>query len=57
VTQLPLDCIDWSDLDEDDEDEWNDLDPDHRLRDLHGQGLTAVQLHTITDVPLTGGYL
>jgi hypothetical protein len=60
VTQLALDGIDWSDIGlEDDEDEWNDLDPDpeHRLRDLHGQGLTAVQLHTITDVPITGEYL
>ncbi|MEU9134628.1 hypothetical protein AB0D33_01435 [Streptomyces sp. NPDC048404] len=57
---LPLDDIDWADIDPD-EDEWDDEDelddPDPRLRDLDGQGLTAVQLHTITDVPLTGRYL
>jgi hypothetical protein len=56
--QLPLDGIDWSDLGLDDEDDLEDEDEwDLRLRDLHGQGLTAVQLHTITDVPLTGRYL
>lgn len=63
MTQLPLDGIDWPDLedeedeDEEDEDEWDDLEPDLRLRDLHGQGLTAVQLHTIQDVPIAGSYL
>jgi hypothetical protein len=59
MTQLPLEDIDWSELaldeDEDDEDEWEDPDP--HLRDLHGQGLTAIQLHTIEDVTLTGFYL
>jgi hypothetical protein len=63
MTQLPLDDIDWADFgpdeedewDEEDEEEWNDPDP--RLRDLDGQGLTAVQLRTITDIPLTGRYL
>jgi hypothetical protein len=65
MTQLPLDGIDWTDFgpDDEDEDEWNEededewTDPDPRLRDLHGQGLSTVQLHTITDVPLTGRYL
>jgi hypothetical protein len=46
--------IDWSDV-------CPDADPDDdiapRDRDLHGQGLTAVQLHTMTDVPLVGEYL
>ncbi|MEU1497325.1 hypothetical protein [Streptomyces sp. NPDC005732] len=42
-----------------DHDAWpdDDLDPDPRLHDLRGQGLTAVQLHTIQDVPITGSYL
>jgi hypothetical protein len=60
MTQLPLDGIDWADFGPDEEDEWDEEewnDPDPRLRDLHGQGLSAVQLHTITDVPLTGRYL
>lgn len=61
-TQLPLDDIDWSELGLDDEDGWDGDeeewdDPDPRLRDLDGQGLTAVQLHTIQDVPITGTYL
>ncbi|MFH8531566.1 MazG-like family protein [Streptomyces tendae] len=30
---------------------------DPRLRDLRGQGLTAVQLHTITDIPLATDHL
>lgn len=38
-------------------DDW-DLDPDDpRLHDLRGQGLTAVQLHTIIDIDLHGSYL
>jgi hypothetical protein len=28
-----------------------------RDADLWGQGLTAIQRHSITDVPLTGSYL
>jgi hypothetical protein len=32
-------------------------EPDPRDRDLHGQGLTEIQLHTMTDVPITGSYL
>lgn len=56
MTQLPLEDIDWSELAlDEDEDEWEDPDP--RLRDLHGQGLTAIQLHTLEDVTLTGFYL
>lgn len=31
------------------------LDP--HLHDLRGQGLTEHDLHTITDIPLTGSYL
>ncbi|MFC1260677.1 MULTISPECIES: hypothetical protein [Streptomyces] len=32
---------------------WTDQElDDPRLRDLRGQGLTAIQLHTITDVQL-----
>ncbi|MFC8065453.1 hypothetical protein [Streptomyces sp. NPDC057293] len=30
---------------------------DPRLRDLRGQGLTAMQLHTITDVQLATDHL
>lgn len=53
MTQLPLDeGIDWHDVDE-----WDDLDPDPRLHDLRGQGLTARQLHTIKDIEPRGGYL
>lgn len=49
--QLALDCNpNWTD------DEY-DEPPDPRLHDLRGQGLTLVQLHTITDVPTTGSYL
>ena len=52
--QLALDDCepDWDqDLDEDDEPE------DPRLRDLRGQGLTVLQLHNITDVPVSRRYL
>jgi hypothetical protein len=48
--QLALDCEpDWID----------DLreQPDDRLWDLRGQGLTAIQLHTIQDIELHGSYL
>lgn len=38
--------------------ELDDTAPDDpRLRDLRGQGLTAIQLHTITDVPLATNHL
>ncbi|MDH6610260.1 hypothetical protein M2164_005895 [Streptomyces sp. SAI-208] len=37
---------------------WDDIEPDDpRLHDLRGQGLTAIQLHTITDIEPEGGYL
>jgi hypothetical protein len=57
VTQPPLDDIDWTDL--------CHLGAEHlaaaalepRDLDLRGQGLTAIQLHTIQDVTLTGRYL
>ncbi|MER5875508.1 hypothetical protein ABT119_06205 [Streptomyces sp. NPDC001910] len=57
MTQPPLDDIDWTDL--------CHLGAEHlaaaalepRDLDLRGQGLTAVQLHTIQDVTLTGRYL
>ncbi|MGW5173184.1 hypothetical protein ACWERY_02300 [Streptomyces sp. NPDC004082] len=37
----------------------DDIPPDDDLpdRDLRGQGLTALQLHTITDIEPTGDYL
>jgi hypothetical protein len=49
--QLALDCDpDWA---------WDDDPDDHdpRHRDLRGQGLTAIQLHTIQDIDLHGSYL
>jgi hypothetical protein len=51
--QLALDCEpDWND------DDWLDEIPDGpAYPDLRGQGLTALQLHTMTDVSLTGRYL
>lgn len=50
MTCPPVDCDPWWD-------DW-DIEPDDpRLRDLRGQGLTAVQLHTITDIDLHGSYL
>lgn len=41
----------------DDETDWDTAPPDPRIHDLRGQGLTAVQLNTITDIPTTGEYL
>ncbi|MFD3516272.1 hypothetical protein [Streptomyces sp. NPDC058657] len=38
-------------------DDVDDTSDDPRLCDLRGQGLTAIQLHTITDVPLTTDHL
>ena len=52
MTQPTLPAIDWQDVDE-----WDDLDPDPRLHDLRGQGLTAIRLHTIQDVTLAGSWL
>lgn len=57
MTQPPPADIDWTDL--------CHLGAEHlaaaalepRDLDLRGQGLTAVQLHTIQDVTLTGRYL
>jgi len=43
--QLALCEPTWTDRDDDEPD-------DPRLRDLRGQGLTAIQMHTITDIPL-----
>lgn len=59
------DSNDWPgndpDADWDDEDDWPDDviddEPDPRLHDLRGQGLTAQQLHNITDVPVSRRYL
>jgi hypothetical protein len=50
--QLALyDCEpDWDDEDLDD-------DPGPRHPDLRGQGLTPLQLHTMTDVPVSRRYL
>jgi len=55
--QLALDLEDhW---DDEDDPEWDEDEDDYvpRGRDLWGQGLTAHQLHTMTDIPLTGSYL
>ena len=56
--QLALD-LDEPDEDEDpDEDEWiDDYGYQPLPRDIWGQGLTARQLNTMTDIPLTGSYL
>lgn len=37
----------------DDEDDWDIAPPDPRTHDLRGQGLTAMQLHTITDIAIS----
>lgn len=36
----------------DGEDDWGIEPPDPRLHDLRGQGLTAAQLHGITDITI-----
>ena len=46
--------IDWSDVDDDQEPE---RQPARYDRDLDGQGLTALQRHTMTTVDVRGGYL
>ncbi|MFL6096000.1 MAG: hypothetical protein ACJ71Y_11180 [Blastococcus sp.] len=46
----PVDCDPYRDDDDPDPD-------DPRLHDLRGQGLTAIQLHTIHDIEPEGGYL
>jgi hypothetical protein len=56
VTQPPLDGIDWTDLC-DLGAELMAAEPDPRDRDLHGQGLTPLQLHTMTDIEPRGDYL
>jgi hypothetical protein len=40
-----------------DEDDWDIEPPDPRLHDLRGQGLSLVQLHTITDIAISQEYL
>ena len=40
-----------------DDEDWDQPDPDPRLHDLRGQGLTALQLNTIVDVPIRERYL
>lgn len=52
----PLDGIDWTDLC-DLGAELMAAEPDPQHHDLRGQGLTEIQLHTITDIPITGSYL
>jgi hypothetical protein len=54
--QLTLDLDEYDD-EEPDEDEWFDNDLRIPDPDLRGQGLTARQLNTLADVPLTGSYL
>lgn len=51
-----LDGIDWTDLC-DLGAELLAMEPDPRHRDLLGQGLTEAELHTITDIPITGEYV
>jgi hypothetical protein len=36
-----------------DEDDWDIEPPDPRINDLRGQGLTAMQLHGITDIAIS----
>jgi hypothetical protein len=46
----PTDCEpNWPD----DWDDWDIEPPDPRLHDLRGQGLSLVQLHTITDIAIS----
>ncbi|MFE2311635.1 hypothetical protein ACFXC8_00290 [Streptomyces sp. NPDC059441] len=40
-----------------DDEDWDHPDPDPRLHDLRGQGLTPRQLNTIVDVPIRERYL
>lgn len=47
----------WTTNNDDWPDDWEDDDLDPRLRDLRGQGLTALQLHTIQDIHPAGSYL
>ncbi|MFG3127413.1 hypothetical protein ACGFZU_06890 [Streptomyces tendae] len=52
VDPLPFCDPIWTD------EELDDNTPDDpRLRDLRGQGFTAIQLHTITDIPLATDHL
>ena len=55
-TTEELPALLWDD-DAEPPDDWPDDDIDPRLRDLRGQGLTAIQLHRMTDVPLQGELL
>ncbi|NUS74900.1 MAG: hypothetical protein HOV70_01700 [Streptomyces sp.] len=58
AVQPEIPDIDWSDVCGDAEPyDVDDVEPDGHLRDLKGQGVRLVRLHTITDVPLTGRYL
>ena len=54
TAQPALPDIDWTDV-------CGDSEPEPRSaryeRDLDGQGLTALQRHTITDIEITGSYL
>lgn len=56
--QLALDLNEPDEEEDPDEDEWADgYGYRPPPRDLWGQGLTARQTYTMTDVPLTGSYL
>lgn len=48
--------IDWSDVLDDPADDDRDV-PEPRHRDIHGQGATCQELHTMTTVRLKGSYL
>ena len=51
----PLPDIDWSDVCDTPDGDRHEPEPGHR--DLIRCGLTAVQLHTMTTIELTGSYL
>lgn len=59
ATQPDLPAIDWTDICGNTEPAAPaDTKPAHpKLHDLIGQGLTAFDLRTMTDVPVKGGYL
>lgn len=39
------------------DDDWDIAPPDPRINDLRGQGLSAMQLHGITDITISQEYL
>jgi hypothetical protein len=58
VTQPELPAIDWTDLCGTEPAAPADTKPAHpKLHDLIGQGLTALQIHTMTDIQPSPEYL